>query len=159
METLKNIFELPDWQLVLWLFFVMSIDFGSGFAKAKFLNINRTSEALKRTIKKVIQYFTAIIVVFVLINIIKFDNESNFFKTYSGVFQNVVIILMIYIEMVSILENIIAVDKDSNFSKFFIIPFHRLLTMQMKENPIYSMSREEQVKVEEKKLKMKKDIL
>jgi hypothetical protein len=66
---------------------------------------------------------------------------------------------MVYIELTSILENAIAIDKTSTFSKVFIIPFHRLLTLQLKSNPMYSFSQEEQRKVEVNKLKRQKEIL
>lgn len=149
----------PDWQLFVFLTFVMIFDFITGFLKAKFLKINRSSEAFRKTIRKIIQYFSAITVVIFVINVIRFDKSSEWFKDYSFYLQNGVIVLMIYIELVSILENAIAIDKTSRFATVFIIPFHRLLTAQLKENPFYKYSQEEQKMIEEKKLKRNKEIL
>lgn len=156
---MNQIFIYPDWILFIALTFLMAIDFMTGFMKAKFLKVNRSSEAFRKTVKKIIQYCSAIIVVIVILNLMRFDKSNQFFKDYSNWLQNGVIILMVYIELTSILENAIAIDKTSTFSKVFIIPFHRLLTLQLKSNPMYSFSQEEQRKVEVNKLKRQKEIL
>ncbi|MGV0925457.1 phage holin family protein [Empedobacter tilapiae] len=156
---MKQIFLYPDWILFVALTFLMTIDFATGFMKAKFLKINRSSEAFRKTVKKIIQYCSAIIVVVMLLNLMSLDQSNQFFKDYSIWLQNGVIVLMIYIELTSITENSIAIDKTSTFAKVFIIPFHRLLTMQLKNNPMYQFSDEEQRKVEIQKLKRQKEIL
>ncbi|MGV0921912.1 phage holin family protein [Empedobacter falsenii] len=156
---MNQIFIYPDWPLFIALTFLMAIDFMTGFMKAKFLKVNRSSEAFRKTVKKIIQYCSAIIVVIVILNLMRFDQSNQFFKDYSNWLQNGVIVLMVYIELTSILENAIAIDKTSTFSKVFIIPFHRLLTLQLKSNPMYSFSQEEQRKVEVDKLKRQKEIL
>ena len=156
---MNQIFIYPDWILFIALTFLMATDFITGFMKAKFLKVNRSSEAFRKTIKKIIQYCSAIIVVIFILNLMRFDQSNQFFKDYSNWLQNGVIILMVYIELTSILENAIAIDKTSTFSKVFIIPFHRLLTLQLKSNPMYSFSQEEQRKVEVNKLKRQKEIL
>ena len=156
---MNQIFIYPDWILFIALTFLMTIDFVTGFMKAKFLKVNRSSEAFRKTVKKIIQYCSAIIVVVMLLNLMRFDQSNQFFKDYSNWLQNGVIVLMVYIELTSILENAIAIDKTSTFSKIFIIPFHRLLTLQLKSNPMYSFSQEEQRKVEVNKLKRQKEIL
>ncbi|MEG0697316.1 phage holin family protein [Algoriella sp.] len=156
---MNQIFIYPDWILFIALTFLMAIDFMTGFMKAKFLKVNRSSEAFRKTVKKIIQYCSAIIVVIVILNLMRFDQSNQFFKDYSNWLQNGVIVLMVYIELTSILENAIAIDKTSTFSKVFIIPFHRLLTLQLKSNPMYSFSQEEQRKVEVNKLKRQKEIL
>lgn len=156
---MKQIFIYPDWILFIALTFLMTIDFFTGFMKAKFLKINRSSEAFRKTVKKIIQYCSAIIVVVVLLNLMQFDKSNQFFKDYSDWLQNGVIMLMIYIELTSITENSIAIDKTSTFAKVFSIPFHRLLTLQLKSNPMYTSSAEEQRKIEVNKLKRQKEIL
>ncbi|MGV0854757.1 phage holin family protein [Empedobacter brevis] len=156
---MNQIFIYPDWILFVALTFLMSIDFITGFMKAKFLKVNRSSEAFRKTVKKIIQYCSAIIVVVMLLNLMRFDQSNQFFKDYSNWLQNGVIVLMVYIELTSILENAIAIDKTSTFAKVFIIPFHRLLTLQLKNNPMYSLSIDEQRKVEIQKLKRQKEIL
>lgn len=152
-------FLFPKWELFVALTLAMTFDFVTGFMKAKILKVNRSSEAFRKTIKKIIQYFTAIIVVIFVINLIRFEKTSTWIKDYAFFLQNGVMMLMIYIELVSILENAIAIDKTSRFAKMFIIPFHRLLTAQLKENPFYKLTNEQQKKVEENKLKRQREIL
>lgn len=149
----------PDWKLFIILTFVMTLDFFTGFLKAKFLKIHRSSEAFRKTIKKTIQYFTAIIVATILINMVGFDNDAKWIGEYSVYLQNGIVVLMIYIEIVSILENAIAVDKTSKFATVFIIPFHRIITAQLKNHPFYHYSESEQKIIEEIKLKRQKEIL
>ncbi|WP_312208271.1 phage holin family protein [Empedobacter sp.] len=156
---MNQIFLYPNWILFIALTLAMVFDFATGFAKAKFLKVNRSSEAFRKTIKKIIQYFSAIIVVVFLINLMRFDKSNEWFNEYSSWLQNGVVILMIYIELISILENAIAVDKSSTFSRVFIIRFHRFLTAQLKDNPMYHYDSDEQKKIEERKLKRQKEIL
>lgn len=149
----------PKWELFVILTVAMLFDFLTGFLKAKFLKINRSSEAFRKTIKKTIQYFMAIIVCLIMINMVRYDSSIKWIMDYSDYFQNIIIVFMIYIELVSILENTIAIDKTSNFAKLFIIPLHRLLTAQLKNNPFYHYSDVQQKKIEENKLKRNKEIL
>lgn len=147
----------PDWELFVVLSLAILIDFFTGVGKARFFNLVRTSTALKRTIQKLTQYFSTLIVVWIVSNIVQSDNEhAGWFVQYLWYFQNGVIVFMIYIELTSILENAIAIDKESKMAKLITIPLHRILTIQTEKNPFYMYTKDEQLAVEMDKLNLKK---
>lgn len=138
---------LPSAPLLFYMGLAILIDFITGIAKSKLLGIARTSKGYRKTVIKFVQYGGALAIGVVLANI--GDAPANDpSKLMTAYFNNALIIFVIYIEVTSVFENLYAMDQKSLFSKYFISPMLRLLTWQIKNNPIIEQT---------KKLRQKKD--
>lgn len=114
---------LPNMSLLVWAFVAIGIDLITGLVKAKINKVARTSQGMRKTIIKFMQYGGAIAISFVLVNVSK--NETSGIKYVS----DGLIMLIIYIEALSVFENLYAIDKKSPFSKYFIKPALSILSL------------------------------
>ncbi len=130
MANFISLKSMPDAHLLIWLFLCIAFDFLTGFLKSKFQKKATTSEALKRTIIKFVQYGGAIAVSIILHNVLKNQNADAILP-YVSYMGNTLVTFIIYIELVSILENMIAIDKKSVLSKKILQPLHQLLTLTL----------------------------
>lgn len=124
---------LPKLSLLLWVFILMILDLITGLLKAKFLKDPITSERMRGTIIKFLQYFGCIGVVIVIINQ---EHESENVKAAMNWLKNGVTMLILYIECYSVLENLYQMDKKSTFARFVVRPLYRLLSLAIKDNEL-----------------------
>ena len=126
---------MPDAQLLLWMAVVIVLDFITGIAKAVVTKQARTSSGFRKTITKFMQYGGSIAVSIVLNHTAHQNNlvETARILTY---LNDGLVIFIIYIEVTSIFENLEACDNKSTFARFFIKPVLKLLTIQIKNNPL-----------------------
>jgi phage-related holin len=124
---------LPKLSLLVWLCLLMVADLITGLLRAKLTKQKITSERLRRSVIKFLQYFGSIGVVIVLTNQNK-DNEHLVLVLNWA--QDGVAILIIYIEALSIFENLYAMDKKNPFAMYFIRPIYWLLSWSVRRNPV-----------------------
>jgi Bacteriophage holin family len=125
----------PNVNLIMWMLIAIGLDFITGFAKACFKNENRTSQAMRKTIIKFLQYAGALAAAMIIGNTAK-DNKIEGLQSVMQWANDGLVIFIIYIELVSIFENLLAIDDGSIISKYFFKPIHKLLTLSLKNNPV-----------------------
>lgn len=126
---------LPSINLLMWMSIAIAADFATGVVKAVLLKTARTSSGYRKTITKFLQYGGAITVSIILGQTAKENNmvQASNILLY---LNDGLVIFIIYIEVTSIFENIYECDKESPFSRYFIAPMLKLLTFQLKNNPL-----------------------
>jgi phage-related holin len=136
---------LPSIPLLFYMTVAMSLDFITGIIKAIILKEIRTSAGYRKTIIKFLQYGGSIAIGIILANA---GNGRDAFKSIVGYFNDGLLIFIIYIEVTSIFENIYAIDKSSMMSRFFIAPILKILTWQIKNNPLINQLGDASKKIE-----------
>lgn len=126
---------LPSVSLLFYMAIAIILDFITGVLKAKVLKQVRTSAGYRKTVTKFLQYGGSIAVGLILANVGE-GNTSEAFRAMLSYFNEGLILFIIYIETTSVFENLHAVDKSSMISRFFIAPVLKILTWQIKNNPI-----------------------
>jgi phage-related holin len=124
---------LPKLSLLMWICLLMLVDLITGLLRATLTKQKITSERLRRSVIKFLQYFGSIGVIIVLTNQNK-DNEHLVLVLNWA--QDGVAILIIYIEALSIFENLYAMDKKNPFAMYFIRPIYWLLSWSVRRNPV-----------------------
>jgi phage-related holin len=125
----------PAADLLMWMGIAILLDFITGVLKAVVLKQARTSSGYRRTITKFLQYGGALAVGLIISNGAKENNLTSVLPIVKF-FNDALVVFILYIELTSVLENISAVDDKSLFSKYFIQPMLKLLTFQIKRNPL-----------------------
>lgn len=133
--TILKVNLLPNFSLLAWLGIAIMVDFLSAMGRSVILNEPRTSKKLQGTIKKFIMYFGALSISIIFLHIKDLTGYGAELPI-APYLNNGLVIFMVYVEMVSILENLIAIDSKDTLSVFILKPLHRLLTFQLKNNPI-----------------------
>ena len=124
--------QLPS--LLVGVVAVMVLDLVTGMVKAKLNEQIRSSKMLRETVKKFIQYFTAIaIAVGIQLLFKNIDGES---VNQIKLITRALCVFIILIEVFSCCENIYEVDKTSPFSKYLITPLLKIMSLGFKNNPI-----------------------
>lgn len=136
---------LPKLSLLLWVCILMALDLITGLLKAKLRKEAITSEKMRRTIIKFLQYFGCLGIVIVLINQ---NHESKTFVEVMDWAKDGLSILIIYIECLSIFENLYDMDKKTPISIYVIQPIYFLLSLAVRNNP--AKRAEEEAKQKEK---------
>jgi phage-related holin len=126
---------MPSLDLMAILFVAMVIDFATGCWKAKVQGKARTSSGFKRTITKFVQYAGAIVGGGVLAYIGEQKGGAGT-QVLFGWFNQGLIFFILYIEVTSIFENLYEIDTESMISKYFYQPAIKILTFQLKNNPV-----------------------
>lgn len=140
IQNLKVSF-LPSAPLLIFMGIAILLDFITGIAKSKMLGIARTSKGYRKTVTKFIQYGGALAIGVVLANIGEAP-AGDPAKVITAYFNNGLIIFIIYIEVTSVLENLYTMDQKTIFSRYFISPMLRMLTWQIRNNPIIKQAKE-----------------
>ncbi|WP_157097916.1 phage holin family protein [Niabella ginsenosidivorans] len=122
----------PNAPLLVWLLVVFILDFIFGLSKAIFSKLPRTSNNLRKSITKFLQYGGCIIVSMVILNIVSASNET-FGRSFAWFFGDVMLYIMIYTEVVSVFENMEAMAPGSTFVKVFVRPVRKVITFQLKQ--------------------------
>jgi hypothetical protein len=91
------------------------------------------------------QYGGSIVVSVILTNTAT-NKEMEGAATMLNFFSDGLLVFIIYVEATSIFENLYAMDQKSTFSKYIIKPVLSLLTMQLKNNPIFKAAEQAQTK-------------
>jgi amino acid permease len=113
----------------------VALDFLTGVAAAIKEKKVRTSHGFRRTIFKFLQYGGAICVGVILGSTAAY-NKMEGASSLISFLNDGLIVFIIYIEITSIFENLYRCDNSSKFSTFLILPVLKLLTFQIKNNPI-----------------------
>lgn len=125
-----DFFMAPSFNLFGVVLAVMAIDLVTGLTKAKFKKIERTSEGLRKTIVKLMQYIIPIFI---------FWGAGRFIPEYKDRLQQAsgwVMMFIIYIEVTSIFENLYEIDKKSIISKFLYKPALKILKFGIENNAV-----------------------
>ena len=125
----------PSMTLLLWMSLAIVVDFVTGLAKALILKQARTSSGYRKTVTKFLQYGGALFVGLALAHTGQ-GTENEQMKMLLSYLNDGLVIFIIYIEVTSIFENLYACDKSTMISKYFIQPALKILTWQIKNNPI-----------------------
>lgn len=138
MLLLLKVTFLPSVSLLLYMAIAIVLDFATGIVKAKVLSQVRTSAGYRRTVIKFLQYGGSIAIGLILANAGE-GKAAEPFKAMLSYFNDGLILFIIYIEATSVFENLYAIDKSSMISKYFIAPVLKILTWQIKNNPVTEM--------------------
>jgi len=146
LVTLLNInFKiLPSFDLLIVMGITIIADLVTGIIKAVMMGKARTSEGYRKTVIKFMQYGGAITVGLLLKFLSAKKSEMADFSQYAGYLSSGLVIFIIFIEVTSILENISAMDNSTVFCKYLITPLLKLLTFQIKNNPIAKMEQKQE---------------
>jgi phage-related holin len=152
MDFLKIVFW-PDMNLLFWAGVCIMLDLLTGLMKSLAEGNFAFSTGFRKTISKMTQYLMVIAVCMVLANVVAQNKavvaESlTFFGTnlYDKVkvtimfMNNLVILLIIYVETLSVLENSLAINASSPFSKFVIAPIYKIVSLAVLTNAIKLLS-------------------
>lgn len=131
-----NLHILPPAHLFWLVGIAITLDFVTGLAKAVTLNQARTSNGYRKTVRKFIQYGGSISVALMLRYLLSKQPELSEGMKYADWLGNGIMIFIVLIECTSIMENMYAIDKTSMFSRYLIKPLLKVLTLQIKNNPI-----------------------
>jgi Bacteriophage holin family len=121
----------PSAILIFFMILMVGVDFATGYASAVRLGENRTSSGLRKTITKIIQYGSVIVIALIVVNSANYTEET-WLKTWAPKLNNALLIYIIYIEIYSVLENLIKLSPESAFTKFLINPAYNLLSINLK---------------------------
>ena len=125
----------PNVSLLAVLFLVMVFDFITGVLKAKVLGMARTSDGFRKTIKKFTQYAFALLASYSLAYVANTKGGETI-QHLTPYLVDGLSIFIVYIEITSIFENLYMIDSDSMISKYFFAPMLKMLTFQIKNNPV-----------------------
>jgi phage-related holin len=131
---------LPKASLLIVMGLLIALDFGTGVLKAVLLKKARTSEGYRKTVVKFMQYGGAVVVGILLKYLSLQQPNMVDMATYIDYLTNGLVAFIIFIEATSVLENIYAVDSESPFSRFLVGPLLKLMTFQIKNNPISKLA-------------------
>lgn len=126
---------LPNFTLLALLAIVIAVDFLTGIWKAKCNNQARTSDGFRKTVTKFLQYGCAVVCGAVLSYIGEQKGGAGT-VAIAGLLNDGLLIFIIYIEITSIFENLYAVDSTTAMAKYFYAPVLKILTFQIKNNPV-----------------------
>ena len=135
-QHLNSLFTfIPKGSLLFWVTMSILADLITGVAKSVLLGRARTSTGFRKTLIKFCQYGGAIAISFIIGNVAQqqgfVDNPALAQFMTGGLF-----IYIIYVEVVSICENMIEAGPDTSICKYLFTPLHKVLTIQLKNNPI-----------------------
>ena len=139
---------VPNVSLIVVLFFLMALDFVTGIWKARVKGNARTSNGYKTTVTKFIQYAFGLLASYGLAYVAN-QNGGEAVKFLAPYLVDGLAVFIIYIEVTSIFENLYEIDSTTAMSKYFFQPVLKILTFQIKNNPI--MKQAEAMKAEENK--------
>lgn len=122
---------LPNSYLLLAIFFLVGLDFLTGVLKAVMLDIPRTSKGYRDTLQKFIQYAGAILLAVSLSFMVKNVPELKSLSFFSKYINNVILMFIMWVEILSNLENLTAIDSKTPISKWVFIPLKNFLTFQL----------------------------
>lgn len=125
----------PPVALLAVMLVMIAIDFVTGVAKAYLNGDARTSSGFRKTVIKFLQYFGSLSVSLVFSFAANYSDKPDV-VTIANKISSGLVWFIIYIEVTSICENIIAVDDKSAFANYLVKPIHKLLTFQIKNNPL-----------------------
>lgn len=125
---------IPNADLLVIMGIVIALDFATGIAKSVMLKKIRTSRGYRQTIVKFLQYGGGIASGAILKHVSSKDASG--IARYVDYCTTGLLIFIIFIEVTSILENVYEMDKKTPFSQYFIQPLLRILTFQIRNNPL-----------------------
>lgn len=146
LDTTKMLI-MPNIPLILWVCILMVADLVTGLIKSKVLKRPITSEKMRHSIIKFLQYFGCIGLVLVLKNQ---KHDSAALVEAMNWAYNGLTILILYIEALSVLENLYEMDIQNPFAKNVIRPLYFLLSLAVKNNPLARLQDREKKKPENK---------
>lgn len=124
----------PSAMLFFWLLLAMFGDFVTGLLKSWKKGVVTSSEGLRRSITKVLSYCGAILVIFILVNVVGLVDTSN--KYDLAVIINGLMGFIVFVELYSICENINEAYPDTPLTQYFIGPMMKFLKGRLEKNPI-----------------------
>jgi len=124
----------PSAMLFFWLLVAMFGDFVTGLLKSWKKGKATSSEGLRRSITKVLSYCGAILVIFVMVNVIGLVDTSN--KYDLAMIINGLMGFIVFVELYSICENINEAYPDTPLTIYFIGPIMKFLKGRLERTPI-----------------------
>lgn len=134
---------LPSPNLLVIMGFSIILDFITGVIKAKLTKQARTSEGYRKTVIKFTQYGGGVVVGCLLKYLGTKQSDMANVSQYIDYLNNGLLIFIIFIEVTSVLENLYAIDNSTPFAKYFVSPLLKLLTFQIKNNPIEKLAQKQ----------------
>lgn len=136
-----DLYISPSMNIFLIMWVAIGIDFATGITKAKLLKVARTSEGFRKTVIKVAQYVTPVLVIgFVALRMPKeidlVDGNPYFNKILLNKVNGWLMMFIIYIEVTSIFENLYEIDKKTVIAKFIYKPALTILKLGIEKNPV-----------------------
>jgi hypothetical protein len=126
------------------------LDFLTGVIKSVVLKEARTSKGYRKTIVKFTQYGGSVLVGMLLKFIGSKNSDMANIALYADYLTDGLVIFIIFVELTSVMENIYAIDKETPFSKYFVGPLLKILTFQIKNNPVTKLESPEEKNQDEK---------
>lgn len=153
LDIFKNLM-LPSLNLLVLVAVLMLADLITGVLKARLKKEKITSEKLRHSVIKFMQYFGSIGLIVVLAS--QKPDSPNFILAM-GWARDGITILIIYIECLSIFENLYELDKKTPFAIYVIQPVYWLLSWAVRKNP-FQQAQDEKKRLEEEQEKASKEL-
>lgn len=155
-----NLSFIPKADLFIVWGIMMVIDFGTGVTKAILLGQQRTSRGYRQTIIKFLQYGGAILISmgisYLAINNPDINKKWSGLATFMSWFNSGLLLFIIMIEVLSIIENIYSLNPKSAFAKNLLRPALKILTIELKKNPLTKLTIETEEEIDPKQVKITK---
>lgn len=126
----------PNPFVLIGLFILIFIDLLTGVNKAKRNGEATTSRGLRKSYDKGSTYFSLLLSVIVLCNIISFADIKQEYAVLTILSVNLLILGCVYIEVKSILENLIEINtrdgEPNDLASSILIPLHNAIILKLK---------------------------
>lgn len=125
-----DIMANPSFRLFFIVLAGIVLDFATGIAKAKMNKKARTSEGYQKTVTKVMQYITPILILWA---------ASKYIPEYGKQLKEIsgwLMMFVIYVEVTSIFENLYEMDSRSTIAKYLYKPALKILKFGIENNPV-----------------------
>ena len=134
----------PSFNMLFVVLGAIVLDFATGIVKAKAKGNARTSEGYRKTVVKLMQYLTPILVIWVASK--RVPGYEDTLKQVAGW----IMLFITYIEITSIFENLYEIDNKTVISKYVYKPALKLLKFGIENNPVSKAADELEKKESEK---------
>jgi Bacteriophage holin family len=131
----------PKPVLLIGLIALIFIDLLTGINKAKRAGELTTSRGLRNTIDKASSYFSLLLSVFIMVNLLAISDSKDEYQNVFFFSANGMVIGCVYIEIKSILENLIIINTKNgvmnDLANYILVPIHSFLILKLqskKEN-------------------------
>jgi hypothetical protein len=120
------------------LILLIFLDLLTGINKAKRAGELTTSRGLRNTIDKASSYFSLLLSVFIMVNLLAISDSKDEYENIFFFSANGMVIGCVYIEGKSIRENLSIINSKNgvmnDLANYILVPIHSLLILKLQKN-------------------------
>jgi hypothetical protein len=154
---------LPKVSLLVIMSGAMACDLILGLLRAKLAGIKITEKGLTRTIIKFCQYGGAIFlglgISYLSMEVSKFNDTWKYTPQFMSFMNNSLLVYIITIEVRSCVKHLIGLDSKSEISTTLLGPVLKVLSIQIKKNPVVQITMEAASEDDEDEMEVVKTVI